>query len=272
MESFLRSVFLAGWLSLLLSGSALAAPSADAWEFWGHSDESSVVTIDHQAWQTFLDRYLVPREGSVNVVRYGSVSKPDLAMLKNYLAALQALDPRRYNKAEQKAYWINLYNAATVALVVEHYPVESIREIRSGWFSFGPWDQVIGKVVGEELTLNDIEHRILRPLFNDPLIHFGLNCASIGCPDLIRQTYSAANVDALLKENAEQYLASSRGVRFAGRKLILSSIFDWFSEDFGGEQGVLRFVARQGPARFKGLADFEGRISYAYDWALNDAR
>lgn len=269
LRNALACVFL--WLGIATLG--WAAPEAELWAIWERSNESSQRTIDHAEWQGFLDRYLVASDRDVNRVRYGSVSRADRAGLRAYLGKLQNIDPRLYSGLEQKAYWINFYNAATVLLVVEEYPVDSIREIRSGWFSFGPWDRVIGKVSGVELTLNDIEHRILRPIFRDPLVHFGLNCASVGCPDLIARAYTANDVDTLLKQNAASYLASTRGARFDGGTLVLSSIFDWFAVDFGGEAGVLKFVSREGPARnAQRITGYRGDLDYVYDWSLNDAR
>lgn len=270
--SSLRNFLTTALCAVCLSTNAWSAPKSEAWEVWDRSDEANVSTIDHSAWQGFLDRYLVASERDVNRVRYGKVSPGDRKLLRAYLNSLQRVDPRRFRKSEQKAYWINFYNAATVDLIVADYPVESIRKIRSGWFSFGPWDRVVGKVAGHEVTLNDIEHRILRPLFRDPLIHFGVNCASVGCPDLIGSAYTGANVDALLAGNSKAYVASSRGHAFRGGELVLSSIFDWFAEDFGGEAGVLKFLARNLPEdSARRVAEFRGNPDYRYDWTLNDA-
>ncbi len=260
-------------LLLAVGGSAWAAPDADPWPIWDRANAANPASIDHAPWQAFLGRNLVAGT-DLNRVRYGAVSAADRALLAAYLAALQAVDPRDYRRDEQKAYWINLYNAATVQLVIDNYPVDSIRDIGSWIFSFGPWNRDAAVVAGEAVTYNDIEHRILRPLFRDPLVHFGLNCASVGCPDLVPEAYTGANVDRLLAENARAYLRSPRGVRFAGNALELSSIFDWFSVDFGGRrEAVLEFVATYSEAgvapRVRG---WNGPLRYRYDWSLNDAR
>lgn len=100
--------------------------------------------------------------------------------LKRYIQQMASLDPRDYKKQEQFAYWVNLYNALTVQLVLDNYPTSSIKKLGKGFFSFGPWDDDIIRVAGKKLTLNDIEHRILRPIWRDKRIHYVVNCASLG--------------------------------------------------------------------------------------------
>ncbi len=170
-----------GWAS----GPAVAAPKAELQPYWDRSDAANPAAIDHSPWQGLLDAYLDTRHPSgVHRFAYAAVRSADRAVLRAYLAALQALDPRRYSRPEQEAYWINLYNALTVDLVLAHYPVKSIREIGGGWLLRGPWDDAIAKVAGRALSLNDIEHGVLRPIWRDPRIHYAVNCASIGCPNL----------------------------------------------------------------------------------------
>ncbi len=168
-----------------LSAEVAAAPKAELWPMWEQSDESNTAEIDHSAWQSFLDRYLDTQSGDgVYLVRYGAVSATDRQTLDTYITDLQASDPRYYSKAEQKAYWINLYNAATVQLVLNHPTKKSILRMGDGFFKIGPWNEPLLTVAGEEVTLNDIEHRILRPIWQDHRIHFAVNCASLGCPNL----------------------------------------------------------------------------------------
>jgi hypothetical protein len=140
-------------------GSAVAAPKAELQPYWDRSDEANPAAIDHSPWQGLLDAYLDTHHPSgVHRFAYAAVRSADRAVLRAYLAALQALDPRRYSRPEQEAYWINLYNALTVDLVLAHYPVKSIREIGGGWLRRGPWDDAIARVAGRALSLNDIEH------------------------------------------------------------------------------------------------------------------
>jgi Protein of unknown function, DUF547 len=259
-------------LSLVWAASVGAAPQARLWPRWQASDPQSTRQIDHSAWAAFLQKYLVVTPADApNLVRYRSVSQADKQALAGYLAALAKVPVARLNRAEQKAYWINLYNALTVKTILDHYPVASIRDIKSGWFSSGPWDLKLIQVDGVELSLNDIEHRILRPIWRDNRIHFAVNCASLGCPSLQPEPFTAANSERLLDQGARDYVNSPRGVHFEGDTLTLSSIFDWYRVDFGGSQAALlssleRLAAPELAAR---LEHFNGTIVYAYDWRLN---
>jgi hypothetical protein len=182
----------------------------------------------------------------------------------------------KLSRAEQLPYWINLYNALTIKTVLEKYPVASIRDINisPGLFSSGPWGAKLVKVEGEEVTLDDIEHRILRPIWKDPRIHYAVNCASIGCPNLLATAFTAGNTDQLLTDGAKAYANNKRGVRIEGGKITASKIYDWFQSDFGGsEAGVLQHLAKYAePGLADRLKSARGISSYEYDWSLNDAK
>lgn len=258
---------------LLASTVAGAAPKADLWAMWDKHNAGSDTVVDHGAWTAILGSYVkTGGPQGVNLFDYGGVSGADKAKLDSYIKDLTVRDPRSLNKAEQKAYWINLYNAVTIQVVLGDYPVDSIRDIRDGFFSGGPWDRKVVTIAGEQLTLNDIEHRILRPIWNDPLIHYGVNCASIGCPNLLAEAYTGENVDAKLAENAKAYVNSPRGAKFDGKKLVVSSIYEWFQADFdGSEAGVLEHLAQY--ATGDKHAKLKARNGYnkdAYSWDLND--
>lgn len=262
-------------LAAVWCGVASAAPAADLWPVWQASDESNGAAIDHSAWQAFLDAYVETETASgVNLVRYAAVSEADRVGLRAYLAALQATDPRRYPKTEQLAYWINLYNAATVDLVLRNPDEDSIRRMGGGLFTVGPWNDEILEVAGIALTLNDIEHRILRPIWQDRRIHFAVNCASMSCPNLRQLAYTGANVERLLRENEHAYINDPRGVRFTARgRLELSRIFDWYREDFAPTTGaLLDYLAQHAdePLATR-LRAYDGKIGYEYDWSLNAA-
>jgi hypothetical protein len=144
---------------------AAAAPQPEIWPRWQAYAANSTVTVDHSAWADFLGRYLVTNHPTgINRVRYAAVTSQDKKTLDNYLARLQGTAVSMLNRQEQKAYWINLYNALTVKIILDHYPVKSIRDIdiSPGWFSDGPWDAKLLTIEGETLSLNDIEHRIMR--------------------------------------------------------------------------------------------------------------
>ena len=259
----------------LCAGVGHAAQAPELIPFWNASDETNAATVDHGAWQALLTAYVVVHPSGVNRFDYGGLkARPDdLASLNGYLEALQAIDPRAYNRAEQKAYWINFYNALTVKVVTDAYPVDSIREIHEGWIpNTGPWGDVHARVAGQELTLDHIEHGILRPIWRDPRIHYAVNCASIGCPNLATDAYTAENMESLLEAGARDYVNHPRGVDFVDDDyVVLSSIYDWWVLDFGdSEEGVFaHLVAYAEPELAARLGDFDGAIDYEYDWDLN---
>src|SRR5918995_6998377 len=222
---------------LSAASAVLAAPKADLWPRWQKHDPASTKKIDHSAWERFLKKYLVaPHPSGINRVRYNAVGPDDRTAVNAYLKNLQGLPISSYNRAEQKAYWINLYNALTVDIVLSRYPVESIRDIgiSPGLFSRGPWDAKLVTIEGETLSLNDIEHRILRPVWQDARVHYAVNCASLGCPNLQPAAFTAENTENLLERGAKEYVNHPRGVAVMNRKLRVSSIYVWFREDFGG--------------------------------------
>ena len=230
--------------------------------------------VDHRDWSSFLARYVATDTQGVNRVAYAQVTQADQTRLDQYLSDLQSVDPARLTRDQQLAYWINLYNALTVDLILENYPVASIRDITDGAFSFGPWDRPLAQVAGQVLTLNDIEHRIIRPTFNEPRIHYALNCAAVGCPNLMDRAWQAETLerDFSVAENA--YVNDPRGVRFDTRgRLILSKIYIWFREDFGpNDRAVLAYLATAADPALSARLSQTSRISgYEYDWALNDA-
>lgn len=238
-------------------------------------DPASTATVDHSAWNALLRAHLVPGNDGLNRFDYAGLKARGAPQLKTYLSGLQSIDPTKLGRDEQLAFWTNLYNAKTVEIVASHYPVKSIRDIRlSNILIAGPWRAKVVKVQGVPLSLDDIEHQIMRPIWRDARIHYAVNCASVGCPNLLAHAYTGAQMDAMLDEAARQYINSRRGVKFVGRKAIVSSIYDWYAEDFGGSaDGVLAHIRRHaGPnlaARIKKVTTIAG---YAYDWALNDTR
>ena len=254
-----------------------AAPKPEPWPRWEAHDPSSKTVVDHSDWGRFLERYLVTDHPSgINLVSYRKVTAKDRKALDTYLEKLQAVTVTRLNRAQQKAYWINLYNALTAKVILDHYPVESITDIdiSPGLFSNGPWKAKLVNVEGEKISLDDIEHRILRPIWKDNRVHYAVNCASIGCPNLQPEPFTAENTERLLEKGAREYIRHPRGARFADDKeLVVSSIYDWFQVDFGDtEKGVLRHLARfAAPSAAEKLKRFKGDIDYEYDWSLNEA-
>ena len=247
-----------------------AAPDARLLdEHWQKRGADASVTVDHAPWADFLERYLVVDDAGVNRLRYGAVSEADRAALADYLDRLAATTVTELGADAQLAFWLNLYNALTVAAVLEAYPVDSIRAIDGVWRT----DRVT--VEGRQLSLDDIEHGIVRPVFGDARIHYAVNCAAVGCPDLAAEPYTASGLDARLDAAARAYVNDPRGVRVGvGGDLTVSSIYNWFQEDFGGDEAaVLDHLRRYAEPDLRTRLDAaDGIADYAYDWALNDAR
>ncbi|MGB0905991.1 MAG: DUF547 domain-containing protein [Maricaulaceae bacterium] len=196
----------------------------------------------------------------------------DRAALTDYIAHLATQTPSDMEDADAIAYWANLYNALTVDVVLQNYPVSSIREIGGGLFSKGPWGRKIITVESEHLSLDNIEHDIMRKQFPSPLIHYMVNCASIGCPNLKAGLWRAETLDADRELAAKAFINSPRGVGLQKRGLKLSSIYKWFKEDFGGsKKNVLAHIEEYAEGDLAAAIENGMMIGdYYYDWALND--
>lgn len=252
---------------------AAAAPSADLWERWTANDPGSTASVDHAPWDRFLENYVREAPDGVNRLIYGDVGDEGRRALGDYITGLAALPISDYSRREQFPYWINLYNALTVDVVLDHYPVATIMDIdiSPGWFANGPWGGKLVEVEGKALSLDDIEHRILRPIWKDPRIHFAVNCASIGCPNLMRAAFTADKAEAMLAAATRDYANHPRGARVADGKLYLSTIFSWYGDDFGNEAAIVDFIRRHAaPPLAAAIGDIAGFSDGGYDWALND--
>ncbi len=254
-------------------GTGATADEATTARFTAHN-EGSAQALDHGAWDGFLVRYRTVGTDGIARLDYAAVTSEDRAKLAAYIAALEASSVTALARREQLAFWLNLYNAATVALILDHWPVASIRDIdiSPGWFSDGPWGAALVMVEGIALSLDAIEHKILRPLWQDPRIHYGVTCASLGCPDLAPRAFSADRVEAMLDAAARAFVNHPRGVRVgADGGLAVSSLYDWYAVDFGGSDEAviahLRIYAE--PALAARLAGAERIADHAYDWAIN---
>jgi hypothetical protein len=251
----------AGLLALL----ALGAAAAPAWP-------------DDGAYARLLARHVRP--GTIAGIRLAVVDYAALRDDPDYpraLASLAAAEPERLaTEPARLAFWINAYNLLALRAVTERYPVGSIKD--GGNLLWPIWKRKVGAAAGRERTLDEIEHDILRPRFREPRVHFAIVCASLSCPDLRREPYDGARLQAQLAEATREFLGNpTKGVEPGpdGRTARVSSIFKWFGGDFGGAEGVVRFVrgaadsalaARLAPLGPAGLAYLP------YDWSLNDAR
>ena len=275
MLKAIRTLALAGLLAAAAALPAAAAPDAELWPRWQAHDANATAAIDHGTWAAFLERYLVVRPDGANLVRYAAVSQADRRKLDGYIDRLAGLRISQYSRSVQFAYWVNLYNALTVDVVLDHYPVDSIREIdiSPGWFSDGPWGAELVTVEGTALSLNDIEHRILRPIWQDPRIHYAVNCASIGCPDLRAEPYKAERLDAQLDAAARAYVNDPRGAAVSDGSLTVSKIYTWYQEDFGAsDAGVIRHLRQYADPQLKAQLETVSKIADSrYDWSLNES-
>lgn len=269
----MRRLF-AAVLLVCVSSLAIAAPDAKLWPRWQAHDAQSDETIDQSAFDAFVQKYVVVHEHGPNGVRYGEVSDADRQELVSYIERMEDIQIAHYNRDVQRAYWINLYNAETLDLVLDAYPVDSIKDVKGGLFSHGPWNSKVLKVDDVKLSINDIEHRILRPIWHDGMTHYGVNCASISCPSLRANAYTGANVRQALRDNAKDYINSPQGVSINDDQVMASRIYDWYQADFGGDTtGVISHLRRFANPRLSARLDALQRIDdYKYDWSLNSEK
>jgi Protein of unknown function, DUF547 len=242
----------------------------------------------HAAWTALLKKYVVVLQGGrASQVRYAGFVQ-DRAALKAYLTSLSAVSDdafKAFSKPQQMAFLINAYNAFTVELILTKYPkLESIKDLGSVFRS--PWKQKFVPLLGTTLTLDEIEHEMLRAKgrFEDPRVHFAVNCASIGCPALREEAFVPERLDAQLDEQALRFMSDRSRNRYnpATGKLEVSKIYDWFGVDFrSGWRGIASleaFCARyadqlaEAPADRERVRSQKAAIAFLdYDWQLNDA-
>jgi len=254
-----------------ISGFSSNAPKV--WKKWGKHNPQNSTPIDHSKWDTILKKYITTDETNLNLFSYGDVTTEDNTLLKSYLDDLAAVNITDRSRPVQFAYWVNMYNALTITVILDNYPVDSIRDIdTSGLFANGPWGAKLITVEGETLTLDDIEHRILRPIWQDPRIHYAVNCASVGCPNLNKNAFTAANYEQLIERGARSYINNERGFFIEDGELIVSSIYKWFAYDFGNsEDGILNHLKQYSDAeRRQQLEGIKEIADTDYDWFLNE--
>lgn len=212
---------------------------------------------------------LLSRYNHDGVVDYAGLKREE-ARLDQYLEQLAGIDPEQLARADQFAYYVNAYNAWTLKLILTGYPgVQSIKDL-GGWIQ-GPWKKKFVHMYGRVITLDEIEHKILRPRFQDPRVHFAVNCASKGCPPLAAVPFEGARLDRQLTEAAQNFINDPQYNRLDGDTLRVSEIFKWFGSDFNDD--VLGFFRRYARGALKQALDQGGRsirLEYLdYDWSLN---
>lgn len=273
----------AAWLAALLAlcmvvglaTTAHAAAEQQAFERWRQHDESSAMRVDHGPWEAFLLNYLRPGEDGVHRVAYGEVKDRDRQALSVYVEAMSHVDVAAYRRPEQMAYWINLYNALMVKLVLDHYPIASIRRLEHSGAGLknSPWNRPLVVIDGISLSLNDIENRILKPIWDDPRIHYAITCVAVGCPNLQPIPFSGGQLDEQLSEAAMAYVNDPRCIEIRNDELHVSSLYRWNMQAFGGsEQAVIQhLMAYAEPDLAMSLQSFDRFHGDRFDWRLNDA-
>jgi hypothetical protein len=232
----------------------------------------------HKAWDALVKKHVVVLQGGkASQVRYADFAK-DRAALKAYLDSLSKVTEAQFNgwpKAERMAFLINAYNAFTVEKILTRYP--GLKSIRDFGTVFGnPWKDKFFTLFGRESWLDQVEHEMLRKpgAYNEPRVHYAVNCASIGCPMLREEAFVADRLEAQLEEQAVRFLSDRSRNRFEAGKLEVSKIFDWFKEDFGVREQYFARYARllaDAPEAQKLVAEARAPLAFLeYDWTLND--
>ncbi len=222
--------------------------------------------VSHKIWDNLVKKHVSP---SGNVDYKGFIQ--DSVQLNQYLALLSeaAPDPKKWSRDAQIAYWINAYNAFTVKLIADNYPVKSIKDLGGGLYKINTtWDIKFINIGGQELDLNNIEHKILRKDFEEPRIHFAVNCASVSCPKLRTEAYTGPKLEEQLSDQTRDFLANkSKNEFFSPNKAEVSKLFTWFSGDFKIGGSVIPFINQYAPIQLKEDAALDYKD---YNWNLNE--
>ncbi len=220
--------------------------------------------VDNSVYAELLKKYV--KEDGVDYQGF----KNEESKLGQYLKVLEKTEPGKLSRNEQFAFYINAYNAWTIKLILSGYPgVKSIKEL--GGIFKSPWKKKLARIDGDRVTLDHLEHGILRPRYKDPRVHFAINCASKGCPPLRSEPYMGDVLNQQLDEMTRAFINDPRRNRVEGKKLYVSRIFKWFKEDFGND--IVGFFQEYAQGDLKKELDSnreEIEVEYlSYDWSLN---
>lgn len=241
-----------------------------------YSMHSSAFDHTHKAFDKILNTH-VKLKGKQSLIDYKAVKK-DISDFNSYLKLLSSVEKKEYaafSKDQQLAFLINAYNAFTIKLIIDNYPLKSIKDI--GSFFKSTWKIKFFTLLEKKTNLDHVEHGIIGKKFNEPRIHFAVNCASIGCPSLYNQAFRATKLDAQLEQVTIHFLSNQdkNSLNKKKNKVTLSKIFKWYGEDFEKKFGsVEKFVSKYLTSNKKiqaEIADKKYPISWSdYDWKLND--
>jgi len=224
--------------------------------------KSNAAPVTHEQWTVLLQKH-VDENGNVN---YGGFAQ-DSVDFNRYLGLLKTHHPNdSWSSDERKAYWVNAYNAFTVKLIVDNYPIRSIKDLGGAIYKVNtPWDNRFILIEGYDYDLNNIEHDILREEWSDPRIHFAVNCASISCPKLLNVAFNANSLDKQLDKVAAGFINGDKNDIQTGQAK-LSRIFKWFNGDFTKEGSLIEFLNKYSSVQINADAALDYQ---AYDWSLN---
>ena len=228
-------------------------------------ERTAAATEDHAIWAELLNKYVKP--GGVDYAGF----KSEEEKLDRYLKVLEHTDSKTLSRDEQFAYYINAYNAWTIKLILSAYPgIKSIKDL--GTFLKSPWEKKFVRIDGDELTLDDIEHHILRPRFKDPRVHFAINCSAASCPPMSSQPYWGSSLDLQLDQATRSFINDPNSYRLEGNAFYVSRIFKWFAEDFNHDVVGFYLKYAQDDLKKKLTAKKDAlEVKYLdYDWSLND--
>jgi len=224
----------------------------------------AAITADHSIYATLLEKYV--KQGQVDYQGF----KAQEEKLDQCLKVLEKTDSDKLSGNEQFAFYINAYNAWTIKLILSGYPgVKSIKDL--GNILKSPWKKKICRIDGDVITLDDIEHKILRPRFKDPRVHFAINCAALSCPPLGSEPYIGSTLDQQLNDASTAFINNPQRNYLQDNTLYISKIFKWFSEDFDND--VIGFLIKYAKEDLKKELEAKRsniKIKYLdYDWSLN---
>lgn len=214
--------------------------------------------IDHKLWDIMLQEH-VDKKGDVNYAAF----KKDAPRLEKYLSSLSEHPPQDdWTKNEKMAYWINAYNAFTIKLILDNYPLKSIMDLHGG----KAWDQKFIRIGGKEYSLNNIEHDILRANYKDARIHFAVNCASVSCPKLQNNAFNPARLEEQLEQASRSFINNTSKNNLQANQVKISRLFEWYMKDFTQEGSLVDFLNRYATTKINSNA----KVGYKeYDWNLN---
>jgi len=218
--------------------------------------QSTTLEIDYSVYREVLQNN-VSLSGKVD---YSSIIKNYKNQLDQFLVQLASVKPEQLDTDQQLAFWINTYNAFTIKMITEHWPVKSIKDIADG----DPWDVVYIRMNGKDFSLNQIENEIIRPKFHDARIHFALNCAAASCPPLLNEPYYGKRLNEQLDERTRKFINNIKYNQVSRNSLDVSQVFNWYQPDF---ENTINFVNKYSKINI----DPSAVIRYNdYDWSLNN--